>query len=204
MKTKNKNSLPQRARKIFIIVPGMSERQVLPYLLKLCNVSARVVESKFIAFENSVVVVSNAIHKQVRAGLESNCQKTILIFDHESFPICPGEFASQVRTRIAQEVAGVTPENFAVICANHKLENWILAAPQVFKSELFKKDLSKRIKHRSDCQDAEAIISEAMGKNRNYDKVRHLSSIVRYIKSIDATMRRRSPSLDKFLREVGV
>ncbi|MCX6640641.1 MAG: DUF4276 family protein [bacterium] len=202
-----KNKPPKLNRpKIVLLVPGESEYQVLPYILRLFNLlvsEARKTEA--ITFRNQQLRVSPKVFRQVEAALKRKPEKIVLVFDREDNPQCPGEFAEMVRDRIEEQVNGITARNFSVICADHMVENWVLADQEVFNCKLFeKKEVANRVKNRADCQDAIKILRDGFYKNNSYHKTKHLPSLAKSLKMKDPQIKKRSPSFAKFLRELGL
>lgn len=193
---------------MILLVPGDSEYSVLPVLLKSANVNARAHKTKSVSYDvrNNQAIVSQKVYRQVEAAFEENPTRVILIFDREDASVCPGEFALKVKSLILENTRLTTSaiSKFAVVCADHSVENWILADHNIFKSNLFKRDLSGRIGNRSDCKKAISIIQEGFGRRKKYQKVRHLKALANYFNLSDSQVRKRSPSLDKFLRECGL
>jgi len=189
-----------------LLVPGESEYQVIPYFLKQFGVHvARPQKTEDISFppEKGDFVLAPKVIRQIQAACRAKDAKVILLFDGEKAPLCPGDYAKRVRKRITEQTGALSSENFEVICMDHCIENWILADPNVFTCKLFKKNLSSRIGNRSDCKPAIDIIAEGFGL-KHYDKTRHLPNLAKYVNANSVDVRRRSPSLDKFLRELGV
>jgi hypothetical protein len=191
-------------RQSIILVPGESEFIALPKLLRRFQVTVQPQIIKCIASKGDKIIISPKVFNTVKAALKRNPQKIILLFDREDSLLCPGEFARGVKNEVIRSVRGISDEVFSVVCSDHCVENWALADPNVFKCKLFKKDLFSRIDNRADCKPAQKIIQEGFGNNKHYQKTRHLSDLLSRVDISNREVRKRSPSLDKFLRELGI
>ena len=121
-----------------LVVEGESEVGAIPLLLRDSNIRlSRVVHfggqptdcpmSKFREF------VERKIVPLVQATLLKQVSRVIVVVDRENRESCPGEFAQAVaRTIIGTltfryQYAGSPP--ISVVCADRKLENWLIADP---------------------------------------------------------------------------
>ena len=187
---------------IEIIVPGQSEQVVLPRLLENhIQTTIRTKYTKTISYnKNNEICISPKVMKHVEASFRVNPIKIILLFDREDAEIYPDQYELKVRKRIIKELGHHSFEwnKFSVICVNHCFENWLLADLNVFKSKLFVRNLSNQVKSKSDCNPAQKIIKESM--DIKFIKVKHSLELSRFIDLSKPDIRKRSPSLDKFLR----
>lgn len=134
-------------------------------------------------------------------------RKIVVVLDRESRPQCPGEFAADVciaiQENFARMVPGVELPPIVVVCANRKIENWILADPAGIKrSKIIRSSVKQSVGNNSETCDAIQVIENAMGRGRSYIKTKDAGRLSAKVNVKDPKVLSRCRSLDKFVREV--
>lgn len=135
--------------------------------------------------------------------------KVLVVVDREDRPDCPGAFAQSVRAELIRQLqakhgySGVPP--IAVVCADRKLENWLLADPHSVHGHAYiRKDMRRRVGANADGLDAVQMLQWAYGRRRHYQKTKDAPALAARVRASRQDVRQRSKSLDKLLREAGV
>ncbi len=199
---------------VAIVVEGESAVASVPQLLRDSGV--RMIQP--VKFDGQPVVrnksvfcefVQRKIVPVVRAVSLKQVRLVLLIIDLEDRQDCPGMFADFVRQTVVNAMVkkyGYTKSPpIVVICANRKLENWLIADPEGLCSHNYvTRNFSRQVKGNADTKDAIRIINSVYPHGRSYDKFTDAPRLAACVRTMLPEVRRRSHSLDKLLRECGV
>ena len=197
---------------ISLVVEGDSDLGALPVILRNAKIAVARNPIQFGGqpVECSVpVLVERVLLSKVRIASLKSTTRVIVVLDRESRPDCPGDFASRVETELLAQLAPFgNPRQppITVICADRCLENWLLADPAgLAKHAYIAKSPASKVGNNADgVQDAQAVIRWAYRKGSKYHKRRDAPGLAEKVRVLDPAVRRRSKSLDKFLRVAGV
>lgn len=200
--------------RVGLVVEGIADVGAIPQLLRDSGIRltrpiwfggqpVQCDDGKFREFVRYKIVprVQTMVLKQV--GL------IIVVIDRETRDRCPGEFAQDVARTVVEEMkvqrgyAGVPP--ISVVCADRKLENWLIADPKgILTHSYIVKDLSRVVGSNADGKDALTLLRRAYQSGRYYHKHMDAPKLASRVRAMQAHVRLRSHSLDKLLRECGV
>jgi hypothetical protein len=201
---------PQSSRKaktaLALIVEGESDYEAIPILLRNAGLSvASVMQIGGQSIDcDMYTLVKGRLLGKVQLTLLRQPSKVLVVLDRESRNACPGEFAGDVQNELVRQLGNGyrgTPR-IVVVCADRTLENWLLADPDgIGKHNYIARDCRNRIRNNADGVNAEALLKWAYAKGRSYHKRRDAPDLALRVRSGSASVRRRSKSLDKLLRE---
>lgn len=145
----------------------------------------------------------------VYTRLQKQVSLVVVVIDREYREQCPGEFAQEVKRTIVTALqdehgySGAPP--VSVVCADSKLENWLIADPEgILTHNYIVRDLSSAVGTNADGKDALALLNNAYRPARRYHKCMDAPRLASKVRTMEPNVRRRSHSLDKLLRECGV
>ncbi len=194
---------------IGLVVEGESEYAALPYLV--ARGGGR--NANPIIFGGQAVnsdlerFAAQRIGPKVRAAMLKRVAKVVVVVDRELRPDCPSKIARTVAAGVSRYLDENFPSSrnsppFVVVCADRSLENWLIADPEKIAAygNLQRRPVRPRTAN-VDGKDACRLIRRACKPNRSYHKTRDAPQLARLVRVDEPTVRRRSKSLDKFLRE---
>jgi hypothetical protein len=197
-----------------LVVEGPSEVGAIPVLLQNCEIrccrpihfGGQPVQCSLDKFRDFISLV---IVPRVRAMILKRVSRVIVVIDRENRLECPGQFAQYIQQIIVDSIRtryslSVGP-NVSVVCADRKLENWLITDPEgILTHNYIVQDLSRAVGNNADSKDAEKLIKRAFKKGRHYLKNIHARELAVRTRTMKKEVRRRSHSLDKLLRECGI
>lgn len=199
---------------IGLVVEGESEIGAIPQLLR--NSGVRL--SRPIKFggqpeecneDTFQEFIRRKIIPSVRVMVLKNVSLVVVIIDREGRAQCPGVFAQGIRQVILGTMqtrycyTGAPP--ISVVCADRKLENWLIADPKgILTHNYIVKDLSRVVGSKADGKDALTLLKRAYQPGRHYQKRMDAPKLACKVRAMQPDVRLRSHSLDKLLRECGV
>ncbi len=198
---------------IGLVVEGESEISAVPQLLR----DSRVRLARPMKFGGQPEQCNDDIfhefiqHKiipPIRAMVLKNVSLVIVIIDRETRECCPGTFAQDIK----QTIIGMMQTRYhyvgsppiSVVCADRKLENWLIADPKgILTHNYIVKDLSRVVGVKVDGKDGETLLKGAYKPGRYYHKRMDAPKLASKVRTMRPDVRLRSHSLDKLLRECG-
>lgn len=146
---------------------------------------------------------------RVRAMILKQVSVVVVVIDRENREQCPGEFAQVVLRMIVETMEAQYQyrglPRISVVCADRKLENWLIADPQgIFAHNYIVNDLSSAVGTNADAKEALTLLKRAYKPGRCYHKRMDAPDIASKVRTMLPDVRRRSRSLDKLLRECGL
>lgn len=136
--------------------------------------------------------------------------KTIIVLvDREWREQCAPALANDIAEEMVRQnprySTDRTGPGVRVVCPDHCLENWLIADPDAFATHAYiARKVAHKVGSKADCKPALDIIKWAFRKGLTYHKAKDAPRLAAVVRVLDPTVRRRSKSLDKFLREAGV
>ena len=197
---------------ISLVVEGDSDLGALPVILRNANIA---VASNPIQFGGQPVqcsvsiLVERILLPKVRIATLRSASRVLVVLDREARPDCPGDFANEVERELVEHLVrqGYNHQPpITVICVDRCLENWLLADPAgLAKHAYISRSPASKVGNNADgVHDAQAVIRWAYRKGSQYHKRRDAPGLAAKIRVLRPEVRKRSKSLDKFLREAGV
>jgi len=197
-----------------LVVEGESEIGAIPQLLR----DSRARLARPIKFGGQPEQCNNDVFREfiqhkiipsVRAMVLKHVSLIVVVLDREQRNQCPGILAQDIKEAIV-EIMGVRyhytgSPPISVVCADRKLENWLIADPKgILAHKYIVKDLSRAVGSKADGKDAITLLKHAYQPGRHYHKHMHAPKLASKVRAMQADVRSRSHSLDKLLRECGV
>jgi len=194
-----------------LVVEGQADFYAIPVLLETAGIR----HAKPFVLHGQAVncdvrkLVELRIARVVQIAVLKQVSQVLVIIDRENRTQCPGAFAQEVE----RHINAVMTSNYAyggsppirVVCADRKLENWLIADPEGLHTHNYVvRDLSRKVGANADAKDGVALLKWAYRPGRYYHKTRDAPSLAAKVNVTDSSVRRRSHSLDKLLRECGV
>ena len=195
------------AKPIALVVEGEAEYGALPILVR--NAGGRAVNpiifrGQFVSAIDRLAV--ERIAPRVRLAMHKNVAKVVVVLDREQRSECAPEVASIVAEAVRQSLRdkysydGTPP--VVVVCADLSMENWLLAdAEGLAACRLLSRQPSVGSRTNVDGRDALRALKNACRPGRSYQKRRDAPILAERVRVTDASVRQRSRSLRKFLKE---
>jgi len=197
-----------------LVVEGESEISAIPQLLRDSGVRlARPIKFSGQPGQCNDDVfrefIQHKIIPSIRAMVLKNVSLVIVIFDREMREQCPGICAQDMNQTIIGTMqtryhyTGSPP--ISVVCADRKLENWLIADPKgILTHNYIVGDLSRVVGSKADGKDAETLLKRVYKPGRHYHKHMDAPKLACKVRTMQPDVRLRSHSLDKLLRECGI
>lgn len=194
-----------------VLVEGESDYSAVRVLLEKAGIT-RIVRLKFGSqpVECSIsLLVQRKLLRHIRLAKLKGADRIIVLLDREWRERCAPGLASDVCREIVRQAPLCSdPERGAslrVVCPDCCLENWLIADPEGLSSHAYiVRSIARKVGSVADSKPAIEIIKWAFRKGRSYHKARDAPALARSVDVLDPAVRRRSKSLDKFLREAGI
>jgi len=194
-----------------VLVEGESDYSAVRVLLQKAGIT-RIVRIKFGSqpVECSVsLLVERTMLRYIRVAELKGAHRIIILLDREWRERCApglaGDVLSEILRQMRQYSNTVSGLRVRVVCPDHCLENWLIADPEGLSSHAYiVRSIARKVGSIADSKPAIEIIKWAFRKGRSYHKARDAPALARSVDVLDPAVRRRSKSLDKFLREAGV
>jgi hypothetical protein len=193
-----------------LVVEGESDVGAIPILLRTAGAKVgAVIKTGGQATECTLpTLVEKYLLKPVRAAILKDPEKVIVVLDREDRTTCPGQFATavlqEIQSQLASQFGYMGTPAVVVVCADRKLENWLIADPAgLARHAHIRHDCATRVGAVADGKDALSILRWAYKKGTTYHKRRDAPALAKQVRTSSTQVRRRSKSLDKLLREAG-
>jgi len=194
-----------------VVVEGESDYSAVGVLLRTAGLK-RLVRLKFGSqpVECSVsLLVQRKLLPHIRVAELKGAHRIIVLLDREWRERCAPGLASDVHNEIVRQMPRYSDAQrkpcVRVVCPDHCLENWLLADPQgLARHAYIRGSISGKVGSVADSKPAVEIIKRVFRKGRTYHKARDAPQLAAVVRILDRDVRKRSKSLDKFLREAGV
>ena len=202
-----RTAIHRREGPLGLVVEGFSEYYAVPVLLKRLNVrSAIPAVFHGQSDEMNASALSRRMLPEVRAQLRKGIRKLLIILDCESRPTCAPNLAATVRDEVGRrlsESAVAVRCTIAVVCADRKLENWLLADPYgVAGHKLIRDEVRKKRPTNVDGTDGKAELRRYFVRGKFYIEGEMTGSLAFHLRVENNIVLRRSRSLRKFVTEV--
>jgi hypothetical protein len=194
-----------------LVVEGEADFAAIPVLLKRAGASpghASIFRGQGVQCAIPTLVQEKLL-PHTRVQVLKGYRKILVIIDRETRGDCPGDFAQRVQAELVCQLQagygyGGNPP-VSVVCADRKLENWLIADPQgILGHAYIRRSIARRVGKNADSRDAVSIIRWAFGPQRHYHKTSDAPALAARVRVERNDVRKRSKSLDKLLREAGV
>lgn len=200
--------------RVGLVVEGIADVGAIPQLLRDSGIRltqpiwfggqpVQCDDDKFREFVRYKVV------PRVQTMAQKQVGRIIVVIDRETRDKCPGEFAQDIAQTVVEEMKmkhgyiGFPP--ISVVCADRKLENWLIADPKgILTHNYIVKDLSRVVGANADGKDALTLLKHAYRSGRYYHKHMDAPKLASRVRAMELDVRLRSHSLDKLLRECAV
>lgn len=201
-----RTAIHRREGPLGIVVEGFSEYYAVPVLLKTLDVrNATPAVFHGQSDEMNATALSHRMLPEVRAQLRKGIRKLLIILDRESRATCAPNLAASVRDEVLQrlsENAVAIRCTIAVVCADRKLENWLLADPYgIAGHKLIRDEVRKKRPMNVDGTDGKAELSRYFVRGKFYVEGEMTGSLASHVRVENNTVLRRSRSLRKFVTE---
>ena len=189
-----------------LVVEGFSEYYAVPVLLKTLNVrSATPAVFHGQADEMNASALARRMLPVVRAQLRKGIRKLLIILDRESRPTCAPSLAETVRDEVVRRLSErevAVRCTIAVVCADRKLENWLLADPYgIAGHKLIRDEVRKKQPENVDGTDGKAELRRYFVHGKFYVEGQMTGSLAFHVRVENNIVLRRSRSLRKLVTE---
>ena len=189
-----------------LVVEGFSEYYAVPVLLETLDVriaTPAVFHGQ--SDEMNASALSRRMLPEVRAQLRKGIRKLLIILDRESRATCAPNLAATVQDEVVRrlsESAVAVPCKIAVVCADRKLENWLLADPHgIAGHKLIRDQVRKKRPINVDGTDGKAELGRYFVHGKFYVEGQMTGSLASHVRVENSTVLRRSRSLRKLVTE---
>lgn len=201
-----RTTIHRREGPLGLVVEGYSEYYAVPVLLKTLDVR---IATPAVFHGQSDQMNASALSRrmlpEVRAQLRKGIRKLLIILDRESRATCAPSLAARVRDEVLQrlsENAVAVRCTIVVVCADRKLENWLLADPYgIAGHKLIRDEVRKKRPENVDGTDGKAELRRYFVHGKFYVEGEMTGSLASHVRVENNIVLRRSRSLRKLVTE---
>jgi Domain of unknown function (DUF4276) len=156
-----------------LIVDGQAEFRSLPALMGRVDTPHVLIKTLYADMQplGPVPQIINAMRSRILILAREGADMVIALLDRESRDVCPGHWAEEIISVVADHCRTLGISKFGVVIKNSCYENWLVADTTVFGK------MRRIAPNKADSVDAQAILGSAAQKEA-YSKVEDAKRIM--------------------------